>query len=542
MNADLIALIIINPLLAEKSSVPPAAIGALVAAAVLVSAFVCIKVALAQYRKRRYGSRAPSGGHAADFRPRDDTIDHEAFYPPPTYAECVDNPLYMPQDAFKPPDTPGSSVQDTAPSSSVWATSTSGSGQPQPAGLPTYDRVLSGEFKELNTIERKRVAKGLPVFTDQSQFSIESLPRELRGHARAASHGNSHVTQDCDHVINESIPANHEGDDMETRDHPHHGDSNHDNNSEPEEEVHLSQTETVTLHQDATPHSTPEQSQCDMSQQPFQFVPQENPAFTDSEFNDILSAMQDSEHCDNFPDSNTPTTADDIIAIAQSVIDNANTTGDIPTNHSDQIFQTPIISSMPTFENLAFLSDEEVSPSDNSMSDNSPRILPDENPEHIPYDTNTVPLDSQSPSLMPSAPSQMPIAPPELPKTPPQMPHSPPGRWPTTEELPETLPEMPQNHSEMPNKPPEMQRQLPELPLTPPGTPHPPSINIINSGNGYNNAAFNCDDEIPGVHSDSHNDTAQDLQSDEHSSQGTPHNQHVFQLQNDLNDLSETCV
>ena len=44
------------------------------------------------------GVRGPGDGQSVDL---------EAFEPPPTYAQCVHNPAYMPEDAFKPPRLPG---------------------------------------------------------------------------------------------------------------------------------------------------------------------------------------------------------------------------------------------------------------------------------------------------------------------------------------------------------------------------------------------------------------------------------------------------
>ena len=92
--------------------VPPAAIGAICAAAVIVVGFICFKVAYGIWKKRR-DSRGLRGRNGSSAHELPQQLDPEAFEPPPTYAQCVDNPAYMPEDAFKPPEAPGGNGEVT---------------------------------------------------------------------------------------------------------------------------------------------------------------------------------------------------------------------------------------------------------------------------------------------------------------------------------------------------------------------------------------------------------------------------------------------
>ena len=158
--------------------VPPAAIGAMCAAAVIVIGFICFKLVYGIFRRRQDSRRTPRGGSAHELpgvRGRGDgqPVDLEAFEPPPTYAQCVHNSAYMPEDAFKPHEAPGSSSVPAEPSSS--------SGEPPPPPPPSYHRILSGEFKELTLTEQRKVARGESIFRN-SEFSVDQIPRGLRPH------------------------------------------------------------------------------------------------------------------------------------------------------------------------------------------------------------------------------------------------------------------------------------------------------------------------------------------------------------------------
>ena len=147
--------------------VPPAAIGAMCAAAVTVVGFICFKLAYGIWKKRR-DSRGPRGRNGGSAHELPQQIDPEAFEPPPTYAQCVNNPAYMPEDAFKPPEVPGREVtaDGVQPSAS--------GGQPPP---PSYERILSGEFKELSLAEQRKFGRGESISTE---FTVDHIPRELK--------------------------------------------------------------------------------------------------------------------------------------------------------------------------------------------------------------------------------------------------------------------------------------------------------------------------------------------------------------------------
>ena len=218
--------------------VPPAAIGAICAAAVIVVGFICFKLAYGIWKKRQY-SRERTGGSAHESTHRSgQEHDPEAFEPPPTYAQCVNNPAYMPQDVFKPPEAPGEVV-------TARTVQPSGSSDQHPP--PSYERILSGEFKELSLADQLKIARGQSISTE---FSVDHIPKELRPN-RSRTDGS---TVDSNHAFPET------------------------SNPVPQQNSELSPSIFMTSSSQPTGHI--------------------NVGFTNDEFDEILSAMQSTETFD----------------------------------------------------------------------------------------------------------------------------------------------------------------------------------------------------------------------------------------------------
>ena len=244
--------------------VPPAAIGAMCAAAVIVIGFICFKLMYGIWRRRQDSRRTPRGGSAHELpgmRGRGDgqPVDLEAFEPPPTYAQCVHNPAYMPEDAFKSPEAPGSSVP-AEPSSS--------SEEPPAPPPPSYHRILSGEFKELTIAEQRKIARGESIFRN-SEFSVDQIPRGLRPHRPRIESSDS--------------------------------DPDSNNLTHPSSSIsHTSSIYTISNTLPPPPPYTPRAGGGDGAGGVL------NVAFTNDEFNDILAAMQTADtNSDDAPEQTT---------------------------------------------------------------------------------------------------------------------------------------------------------------------------------------------------------------------------------------------
>ncbi len=243
--------------------VPPAAIGAICAAAAIVVCFVGFKLVYALWKRHQILSSRRTRANS-DSASRDDQEDFDpvVFQPPPSYAQCVTNPAFTPEDSFKPPDFQGLS------------------GRPEGPPPPAYDRILSGEFRELSAAELRRMMSSRSAQMVTGDRNVVHMPRELRPNRSSARNSDSLSAP----RQSEAPPApsgftGHASDGLESQNHS--GSNSHEGHSGSTHQQLPSSIDNIVT-----------------SYEPFGEI---NPAFSHDEFDDILSAMQLSAESHSFP-------------------------------------------------------------------------------------------------------------------------------------------------------------------------------------------------------------------------------------------------
>ena len=176
----------------------------------------------------------------------------------------------------------------------------SGSGRQPPP--PSYERILSGEFKELSLAEQRKIARGE---TFSIEFTVNHIPKELRPNRSRT--GSSTV---------DSNPANPETSNLETSNaHPYlanPGNPNsetsnlefsnaHSYHSNPENQNPYTNVHSYHIIPNSNAQQNPEFNTSIFMSFSSQPIDQINLAFTNDEYDEILSAMQSTEPSDINP-------------------------------------------------------------------------------------------------------------------------------------------------------------------------------------------------------------------------------------------------